>query len=82
MAVRREIPLPQPQELAGWIPSERFPSDHLAVRLLSQSSLHCVLNHTWLLITTKNRKAQWTQPFGYAGQAAQQSNHTDTFDVI
>ena len=32
LAVRREIPLPSETELQGFIPSERFPSDHLSVR--------------------------------------------------
>eukprot|EP00884_Botryococcus_braunii_P003659 jgi/Botrbrau1/13294/Bobra.27_2s0014.1 len=31
MMVRRAIPLPAEEELNGWIPSPRFPSDHLAV---------------------------------------------------
>ena len=31
MAVRREIPLPTEEELVGWMPSKRFPSDHLSV---------------------------------------------------
>lgn len=31
MAVRREIELPGVDELVGWLPSERFPSDHLSV---------------------------------------------------
>jgi len=31
MTVRREIPLPSEEELAGWIPNQRFPSDHMSV---------------------------------------------------
>ncbi|KAK9846341.1 hypothetical protein WJX81_001906 [Elliptochloris bilobata] len=31
MAVRRVLPQPPAKELAGWLPSERRPSDHLAV---------------------------------------------------
>lgn len=31
MQIQREIPLPSEEELQGWIPSKRFPSDHLSV---------------------------------------------------
>ena len=33
MAVAREVPLPSEVEVAGFLPSQRFPSDHLAVRV-------------------------------------------------
>jgi 2',5'-phosphodiesterase len=32
MRVAREIPLPSEVEVADFLPSQRFPSDHLAVR--------------------------------------------------
>ena len=32
MGVVREIPLPSEVEVADFLPSQRFPSDHLAVR--------------------------------------------------
>lgn len=31
LAVRRVLPQPPAAELAGWLPSQRHPSDHLAV---------------------------------------------------
>ena len=64
MSVRREIPLPSEEELYGWIPNERFPSDHMSVSILpwllfpSVTSLH--LQH--VVLTTKNKSACTESP--------------------
>lgn len=33
MAVTRQIPLPSRDDVSDFLPSERFPSDHLSVRV-------------------------------------------------
>jgi len=40
MRVTREIPLPSEVEVADFLPSRRFPSDHLAVRGCSCSFIY------------------------------------------
>ena len=39
LKVQRQIPLPSEEELQGWIPSKRFPSDHLSVSKTACSGL-------------------------------------------
>ena len=63
LKVAREIPLPTEMELAGFIPSERFPSDHLSVSFFTKVHDVALLTKAsgFFLIDSTKKVSSWKE---------------------